>query len=842
MQASGHGKGFRFGPYRLEVDRGLLHDGELLPVGQRALAILAVLVASPGRLVTKDELMDAVWAEITVEDSNLTTQIWSLRRALGDVTRPYRWIVTIPGRGYRFVGVVEAEPAALPEAAEIPPVASNLPAPMTRLFGREADIASLRGLLEQHRLVTLQGPGGIGKTRLAVETARLLAPDFPGGIVFVDLAVLRDGGLVATAAARALGVSLRGDTPPLDAVIRSVGGTKLLIVLDNCEHVADAAASFAEALLAAAPLVHILATSRERLACAGEQLVVLAPLAVPAGAVTGAAAALEAAAVALLVDRVQAVDLHFALSDEQAAVAGAICRKLDGLPLAIEMVGAWIPVFDLAGVAARLEASLPSGGLRTAPARHRSLDAALDWSHALLGYEERLVLRRLAVFPGAFTLEAAETVVGDAELPKRQVADILIALQRKSLVTMVMIDAAPAFRLLETTRAYAQGKLAAAGEAGARHLAHARFVATLMLQALADWEVTADQVWIDRYGPALDDVRAALDWALAPGGERELGLAVLGRSWPLWSMLSLQSEGRRRVAAALQSLGPETPPVLEAPLQLAHGIFTAERAFETGRAAFRRAADLFRVSGDRHATGLALGGLGQLLAMYEQIEEAVAALTEARSLLADSGRQKLLASCAIAFALTHAAAGDWAEARREYEMAAALYGSIGADRLLAATLLNLADAMWMQGDLDSAVSTGRRAVDQARLSRSYSQLGSTLANLAGILVARGDLAEALVIAREAMPLNRDDDYATPLLDHLSALAGKTGRHEAAARLRGYIDAVLQRGGNFRQPNERRAIDALDESLAAALPAAELARLRELGSLMNEEQAVALALA
>ena len=834
--ASWRGRIFRFGRFRLEVDRALLRDGEALPLGQRALAVLAALLSNPGRVVSKGELMAAAWPGLSVEDSNLTTQIWTLRQALDDTERPYRCIVTVPGRGYRAIADVQVESPG--DAAS----AGNLPVPMDRMFGREGDIEALCAAFEHHRLVSVQGPGGIGKTRLAVESARRLVPEFPGGVCFVDLAVLRDGGLVATAAARALGVSLSSDTPPLDAVIRHVADRRMLIVLDNCEHVADAAAAFAEALLSGASGAHLLATSREPLACRGEQLLKLAPLAVPTGDPAGAPAALATAAVALLVDRIQAVDLRFTLSDDQAAAAAAICRKLDGLPLAIEMVGAWVPVFDLPGVAARLDATLPSGGRRTAPARHRSIDATLDWSHALLSYEERLGLRRLSVFPGAFTLEAAEEVTGDAEMPTRHVADVLLALQRKSLVTVVAADGTPAFRLLETTRAYAQAKLAAAGEAQALRRFHARFVSARLLQARADWENTADQVWIDRYGPGLDDVRAALDWAFAPEGEPELGLIMLGRSWPLWAMLSLHAEGRRRLAAALKLLGPETPPAAEAPLQLGYGIFTSERAFETGTQALRRAAALFHAAGDPVSAGFALAGLGQLLAMYERTAEAVAAATEARALLAGNGRRKPLATCAVAFGLIHVGAGDWAAARQEYETAAALYGAVGADRLLAGTLLNLADAIWLQGDLDGAAEAGRRAVAQARLSGSPAQLGATLANLAGILVARGELAEALLIAGEAMPLARFDDCATPLLDHLAALAGKSGRFEAAARLWGYTDAELARRGNPRQPNEQRPIDDLAQCLAASLVAAELARLKAAGAQMTEDQAVALALA
>jgi predicted ATPase/DNA-binding winged helix-turn-helix (wHTH) protein len=486
-----------FGRYRLRPGRELSVDGVPAAVGAKALDILATLVAAAGELVTKSELMERVWPGLVVEEHNIQVHISALRKVLrGDAG----WIVTVPRLGYRFVGPVAAAPAAgLPSA---------VPRPLGRLHGRAEDLAAIGALLDRARLVTLAGPGGIGKTRLGLELLHTLGGRYRDGTVFVDLSVLQDATLVASLVAAALGIELRGDTPPAELLARRLQPRELLLLLDNCEHVLDAVAPLAELILAQAPAVSLLATSREPLACGGEQVYRLLLLPVPAEGVNSAAEALAASSVALLVDWLQAADLHFRLTDATAAAAAAICRRLDGLPLAIEMAGALVPGFGLAAAAARLEESfqLPCSVTRTAAPRHRSLAATLDWSHALLSPTERALLRRLAVFPGPFALDAVEAVVGDGTLAGAACGDVLAGLVRKSLVAIDPAAAPLSYRLLETIRAYAAEKLEAAGERDLLRARHARHVADVFERAARDWDGTADRVWLDRYGSLLADL------------------------------------------------------------------------------------------------------------------------------------------------------------------------------------------------------------------------------------------------------------------------------------------------------------------------------------------------
>ncbi|MEI9984104.1 MAG: winged helix-turn-helix domain-containing protein [Aliidongia sp.] len=620
------------GRYRLQPGRDLLVDDTPVTIGAKGLDILATLVEAGGGLVTKSELMDRVWPGVAVEEHNIQVQISALRKALGSDAA---WIVTVPRLGYRFVGPVTTTRQVgmgLPSAA--------VPRPLNRLFGREADLAAVQAILDQARLVTLAGPGGIGKTRLALEIIPTIAGRYRDGAVFVDLSVLQDPSLVAGHVATALGIELKGDKPA-ELLARRLKSRELLIVLDNCEQVVDIVAPLVELVLAEAPSISFLATSREPLACVCEQVYRLPLLTVPRDQVASAAEALAAPAVALLVDRIRAADLRFSLTDATAAAAGAICRHLDGLPLAIEMVGGLTSGLGLEVLAARLEESfqLLYSVTRTTVARHRSLEATLDWSHALLSLTERVMLRRLAVFPSRFSLEAVEAILADAELSSAQCGNLLAGLVRKSLVSIDPMAAPLSYRLLETIRAYALEKLEAAGEQGPLRARHARYVGDVLADAMRDWEVIGDRAWRDRYAWLLADLRAALRWSFGQVGNIELGLAIAGRMRPLWQMLNLTVEGRLWAETAAAALGPETPDSVAAPVWLAVGYLTAGRSFERSNLALRRAVELFGSAGDPIERGAALTGLGQMLILSGETASAPDILTRGAPPARAGGRQ-----------------------------------------------------------------------------------------------------------------------------------------------------------------------------------------------------------
>ncbi|HVJ54984.1 MAG TPA: winged helix-turn-helix domain-containing protein [Aliidongia sp.] len=808
----------------------MLANGVPVPLSAKALDILTVLVEARGDLVTTDELLARVWPKLIVDAHNVQVHISALRRALGDDAHR---IQTVSRRGYRFIDPVETEAAP---AALLLPSSASPPRPLGRLFGREKDLATIRSLLERSRLVTIVGPGGIGKTRVGLELAHELRGRYREGVVFVDLSVLQDPSLTASVVATAIGIEFRGDTPQAEQLARRLKEKELLILLDNCEHVVDTVALLAERVLTEAAGISLLATSREPLACPGEQVYRLPLLPVPTGNVDNAQAAMSSPSVALLIDRAQAADLRFALTDASSETASAICRRLDGLPLAIEMVGALVPGLGLTTLAAQLEEKLrlPYSITRTIAPRHQSLATTLDWSYALLSPTERVLLRRLSVFPGSFSLATIEAVVCDETLPRLRCGEVLAGLVRKSLVSTV--PAPPSsYRLLQTIRAYAGGKLDESGEQNLLSRQHALHVADMLERAMQEWETTADTDWLNRIGWLLSDLRVSLGWSFGPNGDNAIGLALVGRMWPLWQILNLIGEGRRWADVGAERLTDETPALVAARVWFAVGYLNGVRSLERSVSALRKAETLFVRANDPIERGAALAVLGQMLAFSDTA--AVDSLIEARALLMRGTHRRWLGTCAMAFGMQHTNTKSWSEARREYKLAQDLFRSVGAKRLETAALSNLANAMWAEGSLMQAIETTREALAMARREGQPRHIGHTSGNLAGMLTDRGDLDEALAIAREAVPLCREDEYLYWLFPHLALRVGKAGRPQDAARLLGYTEHL----GTVRQINERRALETLKTLLNDQLTPDRNKELLEAGRYLNEDQAIALAL-
>ncbi len=463
----------RFGRFELQShERRLLENGQPVALGARAFDLLVVLVGRAGQLVAKNDLLTLVWPGLVVEENNLQVQVSTLRKVLGQSA-----LTTIPGRGYRFELPVERDHAVAPETVPTPlaPTAApgpvrartNLPAHLLALYGRAHDVRTIKALLRQHVVVTVVGAGGIGKTRVAQAVAADLAvesaADFPDGVWWVELAALSDGALVPSAVARVLGVQLSGDRLPGEAMASLLAPQRLLLVLDNCEHLTDFVAEFIESVRAAAPHVRFLITSQETLKTAEEHIHRVGGLAVPAD--DGAATALQAGAIELFVARAQGADPNFALSAAHTPAVIEICRRLDGIPLAIELAAARLPLLGVEGMRTRLDErfNVLTASSRVVLRRHQTLRATLEWSHGLLTPDENTVFRRLGVFAGSFTLEAAQNVASDERIDVWAALDHLGALVDKSLV-LAEGDPVPRYRLLETTRAYALERLAEAGE------------------------------------------------------------------------------------------------------------------------------------------------------------------------------------------------------------------------------------------------------------------------------------------------------------------------------------------------------------------------------------------
>jgi len=459
---------FSFGPFRLIPGQQLLlEDGVPVHIGSRALLLLTALVENAGELVSKSDLIARAWPDAVVDESNLKVHIAALRRALGDGLRGNRYLATISGRGYIFVAPVEyVEQKVSARRNGAAQAASRLPAIPTNTIGRTDAIERLGDALSRQRLVTVVGPGGIGKTAVALCTAQGARESYAHGVSFVDLGSVADPGAFSATVATALGLIIRSaDKRP--AILAHLRERQMLIVLDTCEHVIDEAALFVEQVMRGAPNVAIMATSRQSLRASGEYLHRLLPLPSPPDAIgLTASEALTFPAVQLFADRAATGQQGFALSDENAPIVGEICRSLDGLPLAIELVATRFDAFGLLGLSLLLDDSrrLLSQSRRTTLLRHRTLAGALEWSYELLPRVERTILRRLSLFASPFTLEAASALAEDGEITTSDVISGVAQLVEKSLLSADVSGSITRYRLLNTTRAYALQKLADGGE------------------------------------------------------------------------------------------------------------------------------------------------------------------------------------------------------------------------------------------------------------------------------------------------------------------------------------------------------------------------------------------
>ena len=589
-------------PWEIDLGRRELRSrGAPVALGHRAFEIVEVLARAGGQLVTKDDLMERIWPGAIVGDNTLQVHISAVRKALG----PDRGMLkTSHGRGYRLVGdwtvrhgeATEATPCpSRPQPAERPP--TNFPAIVSQLVGRSTAVQRVRDLVSAYRVVTLTGPGGIGKTVLAVKAARGLLTDFEHGAWLVELASLSDAALAPSAVAGVLELKLGGERVTAESLARGIGDRHLLLVLDNCEHLIDAVATLVETVMRLCPRVTVLATSREVMRIQGESVYRVPALDVPALGQEAPDIILGHSAVELFVTRAKALDTGFSPQPEDLPSIAEICRHLDGIPLAIEFAAARAAFVGTEQVAAGLRNrfALLTSGRRTAIPRHRTLRAALDWSYQLLSKEEQRLLRHLAVFPAGFTFEAAQAVGGIGRAGQ-SIVEELSSLVSKSLCERVNSTPPTRWRLLETIRAYALEKLTQNGEypgAARRHADYLRDLISPMAAGSRAWLSRDD---VARCGRELDNVRAALDWAFSPDGDAEIGARLTAAFAPIWQMLSLMGECRDRVESMLATRAPDIQlsQATELRMWIAYGeaLTMTFAPVERTRAALKKAMDL----------------------------------------------------------------------------------------------------------------------------------------------------------------------------------------------------------------------------------------------------------
>ena len=863
---------YRFGDFSLDSERyELARDGAPLALEPRPLEVLAYLVAHRDRVVAKEELIERLWEGRFVSDSALTRAVREARRALGDDGAAERWIKTVYGRGYLFAGEVEelaaggeeggeegrpagaggegggevvqggardggaaerSEPAAAPAsspsapAVGVPPSAAP-PLPLAPLIGRARELGELRRLLGSARLLTVTGAPGTGKTRLTLEVARAAAADFPGGVGWVSLADVRDPEAVLPEVARALRVPDRPGRDPADGLAAHLGDGRILLVLDNLEQVLAAAPRLAD-LLRRAPRLALLVTSRFVLGVTGEQELPLAPLAAPAEGERDAAALAASPAVTLFLDRARAARPGLVADGDTLAAVAELARRLDGLPLALELAAARVKLMTPAEILARLGSRLDLLASRTSdrPTRHQTLRQALDWSLDLLSGEEAACLARLSVFAGGFHLDAAAAVACGGEGGEGAAGDagegalgLLAALVDKSLVER--LGSGPGgsrFTLLETTREIAGERLAAdpAAETATRR-AHARWCRTLAERAEPALAGGDGQVeWLARLDVEHANLLAALDFAVG-SGELEDGLATAGAMWRWWSARGVYREGFERLRAlvdhpaaagggaavaaarlrALTALGAMAFLLCDfatakrrlgegLELALARGDRAAEAGLlthlgwahgesgdlDTGEEQSRRALALHRETGDLRGAAAALNNLGWQAVYRDDPEAARRFLEESLALRREAGdlRGEIMALVTL----------SWC--RRSQEALPERRALLAEARRLAARLDDRPLASYtLSGEGILALDAGDPAEAVRLLTESgafFRQVGHAL----GVAFYLTHAAEAQLAAGDGAAAARLLDEADPLWAEIGNRWGERMAAELRARL------------------------------------------------------------
>lgn len=824
-----------FGRYEWRpAQRRLLVDGQAAPLRARAIDVLDALIEHRDRVVSKNELLALVWQGLIVEENNLQVHVSALRKVLGS-----DHITTVPGRGYRFTAPLDgAAPAAATVPPAVAPVATgNLPPETTPLIGREADLPALSALVRTNRLVSVLGPGGVGKTRLALAAARQLQPDWRDGAWLVELASISDGSHLPQALAQALRIDA-GDT---QQVARQLQGRRMLLVLDNCEHILAAAAGFVDDLLVHTDALHILATSQEPLRLSGEQQFRTSPLAVPA---RGDVPDPSLGAMRLFAERARTADPRFVLEAGNLAAAAEVCRQLDGLPLAIELAAARVPLLGAQGLAERLDERLRllRGSTHGVAARHRTLRAALEWSHSLLSPEESTVFRRLGVFVGGFSLDLAQHVAADDAIDAWSVLDALGGLVDKSLVT---VDAGepPRYRLLESARLFALEQLAADGEIEAVRRRHVQAVCALFVAA-ADQRYGDDgratlAEFMAHVGAEIDNARAALDCA-ERSGDWPAAVTLAGAAAHAFMQLGLTVE----IGARMQALAPHAD----------------DRVTPANAALFWRM----------------LKSVGSHLGMHQS--EAIACAQRAVDLSRASGSRHRLLDALYMLGTAHAAAGRFDQAQQQVDEMVALERTGDPPRLrghryhmqhiVARQQGRLEEALnalseeqvWLAGMPEGKQGLLRSRYHQCVLLNALSRhdeaipLARALLATPGVpsdfgaefelieaLAASGHVEEAVAIAR------RQRDQWTPVLvlkfgtPALMQLAAARGRPVQALRIHAATLAYLESEGAAAGPIERSMTERLRQRCALSMPAAEVERRLADVAPLEEHALVALAL-
>jgi predicted ATPase/class 3 adenylate cyclase len=625
----------------------------------------------------------------------------------------------------------------------------NLPRQLTSFVPREREIAEIKARLGNYRLVTLTGSGGAGKTRMALEVGAALLSEELDGVWLVELAPLDDPRLVAETLCGTIGVPVGGTHSATDSAVGYLRQKSGLLVLDNCEHLIEAAAKLIEALERGCPSLRVLATSRERLEIPGESVYRVPSLSVPPlSRDLTAEAALDYEAVRLFAARAEASVEAFRLTDANAPAIANICRQLDGIPMAIELAVPQLRMLQPKGLEARLQDRflLLVKGSRTALPRHQTLATVFDWSYNLLSEAERTLFRRLSVFAGGWTLESCVAVVSGGEVASERVFDLLSGLVDKSLVVAELSGREPRYKYLQTTRQYAFAKLMESGERGRRRqLAH--YMIATFAEASRSWSTTATQSWLEQYEQELDNLRASLDWAFSGDGDAAVGVELTSHSLRIWDDLALLAERERWFTTALAHKDVDTPATTLARLWLGR-ISNSSHGDRSNLEPALAAADIFRTAGESQGLGEALAKAGAALLTPDSTAPAVPYLDEALELLRPLGPSKHLASCLRSLAVARYFVRDFAAARPLIAQSESVARFIGDGPGIAAVQIAAAELEFAGDAVEEAITQARAMLAGHHYNRR--QLSLCLGNLASYLLAAGRTSEARTVAFDGL--------------------------------------------------------------------------------------------
>lgn len=801
------GQSFAFGPFRLDPAGLLWREGRLVPLGRRGLRLLETLLRHKGEVVSKAALIDAAWPNEAVEDSNLSVQMAKLRKAVGRDR-----IRTVERVGYQFVEA--AEDAALQRARH-----GNLDRHRVECVMRQDETAAVADLVKAHRVTSIVGPGGVGKTTLALAVAKELAPSFGDGVWVIDLAVLASATTLESHVVEALGIIASAATSQRDAILGRLREKNVLLVLDNCEHVVDAVTSLLEAILAGGE-VRALTTTQVPLGIAGERLFKLAPFGL--GGTGG-----DSPAVRFLAHCYAAHGET--LGNSERTVVERICRQFDGLALPLKLAASQGAIVGLAAVERQLHEAVDGGAGRS------SLRGSMEWSYGLLSDDGRRVFRSLGVFHGSFSLAAAVEVGGPG-------ADAALGdLVRRSIV---MRDGAGGgrYRLLEPVRRFALERLAAAGEEQQARLRHADFVSAFFRQGLDLWETMPDDEWIKRHRPESANLRSALDWAeKQPDWTRFSALAAA--SYRYWFELGLPHDTYRRCETALLS-DPAMPAETRAVMMVGAAQFVG---WQTPTLA--RLLDLdwaiAHLGGDRlrpfRVHGLLLKA--EAFEVADRPQQARPLLAETDALVATIPDSKLKARALVASGMSMWTAGDRDIGRARIDAGLAMHALFRNTNGLAESAIYAAEAMHRDGDTEEAIAITRQTLAYVLQHADIPTRGMQLSNLTSYLLAAGRLDDARRCLDQALPMTLEAQPLTVLgfVQSAAEVAALEGHPAKAALLVGYVDHGLESYSSGRQITEQRQLERILAAVAAhGMDLEVLARLRQQGAAMGPFEAQRLA--